>query len=92
MGTDPRYATTQVLIEVKHITEFRQIFKTIPKSTVAKDMGTNNNRLSYMIENPLQMRGIEVEKIAKLINIHPLTIHTLIYNQINSPIKKSKSQ
>lgn len=68
---DPRYAITKVLIKRGHTTSFKQIFDTIPKTIVAKDLGVNNIRFSRLIENPELINVKLLNRIAGLFDIEP---------------------
>jgi hypothetical protein len=75
---DHRYFTAKVLIESKNIKTFQEIFKHIPKSVVAKELRTNNNRMTQVIEKPAYLRIGEAQKIAKLIGVPFMVIAELI--------------
>lgn len=66
------------MIEGKHIKTFKEIFKHIPKSTVSKELHTNNNRMTDIIEDMAGLRVGEVATIAKLIGVPFMVICGLI--------------
>jgi hypothetical protein len=49
---DPRYKTLRIVINAGGIKSFRDLFKVVPRSVVAGDLGTNNNRFYPLILNP----------------------------------------
>jgi hypothetical protein len=75
---DPRYKAAKVLIGAKHIKTFKEIFDHIPKSVIAKELHTNNNRMSEVIEDAAHLRVGEVAKIAKLIGVPFMVIAGLV--------------
>lgn len=75
---DYRYKVVQILIETKNIKTFKEIFEHIPKSEVAKQLHTNNNRMTQVIEKHGFLRVGEVATIAKLIGVPFMTIAGLI--------------
>lgn len=88
---DARYHTAKVLIEHKHILNFSEIFKTLPKSILARDIGTNNNRISRLIMNPLSCTIADIYAIAKLMDLPPVTVAILMFSQIDQN-EKGKSR
>lgn len=64
---DIRYKTARIVMEAGQVKTFKEIFKIIPKTVVAKDMRTNNNRMERLINNPAGFTFSEIDKIAKLI-------------------------
>lgn len=49
---DPRYDTIQGLLKLGAIKQFTDIFNHIPYTAVARDFGTNNQRMKKMIADP----------------------------------------
>lgn len=92
MEKDHRYKTVKVMIETGHITEFRQIFDHIPKSVVARDLGTNNNRMTRMITHVEQFNLHELYKISALIDIDFMKVLVLGATQFLSSINEKKNK
>jgi hypothetical protein len=83
---DPRYKTVKILIEGKHIKNFKDIFTHIPKSVIAAELHTNNRRMGEVIEEPGYLRIGEADTIAKMIGV-PFTV---IAGLIEASLKEKK--
>jgi hypothetical protein len=72
---------------------FREIFDTLPKSVLGKDMGFSNSRITDLISNVNRFRLDEIFKIAALIEVDEKVLIDLIYNQyaIDKKSKKRRS-
>jgi hypothetical protein len=81
MAKDVRYKTVQEMIRARGIKTFSEIFEQIPRSIVATDMGTNNNRMRDLIKYPLQLKLLEVDKLAALFGCTPDQLIRLIRAQ-----------
>lgn len=81
MAKDKRYKTVKHLIEGGHITEFREIFDTIPKTIVAADMGTNYKRLLRLIENVDQFKVADLYTISRFLDVEKALIFKLVIKQ-----------
>jgi hypothetical protein len=92
MEKDHRYMTVKVMIETKHVTEFRQIFDHIPKSVVARNLGTNNNRMTRMITHVEQFTIKEVYKISELIEIDFREVLNLVATQFLNSMNEKKNK
>lgn len=86
MTKDERYEGVKKLIESGHITEFKQIFTYLPKTVMAQDLGTNNNRMTRLIERTELLTLQELSRIGELIDTSFDLINMLASNQY----KKSK--
>jgi predicted DNA-binding ArsR family transcriptional regulator len=75
---DKRYHVIKVMLQANGIKSFKEIFKVLPKSTVARDLRTNNNRMTRMIEDPDQFTLGEIRAVAKLIGIDYMVLLVLI--------------
>jgi hypothetical protein len=90
MEKDPRYKAVKVLIEGRHITEFKEIFAQVPKTIMAHDLGTNNNRMTRLIENVDQFTLADLYKISDLLDVDYKTIFALAHTQHFGKDKKDK--
>jgi hypothetical protein len=81
MERDPRYMAVKILIEGRHITEFKQIFTHVPKTIMAHDLGTNNNRMTRLITNVDQFTLGQLYKISELLDVDYKTIFDLVHSQ-----------
>ena len=81
MAKDRRYITVKNLISAGYIKAFREIFDTLPKSVLAKDMGFSNTRMTELMDNVHRFRMEEIFKIAALIEVDEKVMVDLIYNQ-----------
>lgn len=64
---DNRYRTIHGLLKEGQISTFTGIFKWIPYTVLARDFGTNNNRMKKMIVDPSLWTLEEIYKLAELI-------------------------
>jgi hypothetical protein len=78
MAKDMRYVTVREMIRKKSLNTFADIFKIIPRSVVAADMGFNNNRMRDLIKYPLQLKLVEIDKMAALFGCTPDQLIKLI--------------
>ena len=69
------------MISTGGITEFKEIFTYVPKSVMAQDLGTNNNRMTRLIQHVGQFSINDVYKISSLLEIDFTEVITLIKNQ-----------
>jgi hypothetical protein len=67
MYKDSRYDTINKLLKSGEIKKFTDIFTWIPYTIVAKDFGTNNNRMKKMKADPSLWQLQEIYKLAELI-------------------------
>lgn len=67
MYKDPRYTTVLKLMKAKQIHKFTDIFTWIPYTVVARDFGTNNNRMKKMKGDASLWQLGELYKLADLI-------------------------
>lgn len=81
MAKDRRYITVKNLISGGYIKAFREIFDTLPKSVLAKDMGFSNTRITELMNNVHRFRLEEIFSIAELMEVDEKTLLDLIYNQ-----------
>ena len=92
MEKDHRYKTVKVMIETGNITEFRELFATIPKSVVAQDLGTNNNRMTRMIGRVEQFKIEELYKISRLVDVDFRAFINLVTNQFLNSLNEKKNK
>jgi hypothetical protein len=81
MQRDPRYKAVKILIEGRHITEFKDIFTHVPKTILAHDLGTNNNRMTRLIANVDQFTLGELYRICDLMDLDYKTLFALVHCQ-----------
>jgi carbamoylphosphate synthase small subunit len=81
MTKDFRYKAVEVMIRSKGINTFREIFDQIPRTVVAVDMGFNNNRMRDLVKYPLQLKLVEIDKMAALFGCTPDQLIRLIRAQ-----------
>lgn len=81
---DRRYAIIKIMLDAKKspIKVFKDIFNHIPKSTVAGDLHTNNNRMHRLIENPVELSLAEIDTMAKLFGCDPDRLIKLVRKQV----------
>jgi plasmid maintenance system antidote protein VapI len=81
MEKDMRYESVKAMIESGRIHEFRQIFNYLPKSILAHDLGTNNNRMTRLINHVEQFTLEDLFRISNLLDVNYKTVLILIHNQ-----------
>jgi len=82
MIKDERYDTVKTLLTVGHFGEFKHIFKVIPKTIVANDLGIHGNRFDKLIQYPERFVIWDIERIARLIEIDLPVLMDLILKDI----------
>lgn len=92
MAKDKRYRTVKHLIESGHITEFREIFDTIPKTVVAEDMGTNYKRLLRLVENVDQFKVADLYSLAGMFEVQKALIFKIVIAQSENEAGKRKKR
>ena len=94
---DHRYNVVKLILESgKMIKTFSDIFKFIPKSTVAKSMHMNNNRMQSLIDSPGDFTFNEIKEIADLFGCEYTLLRDLVEKSQWSvtekkPVVKKKS-
>jgi hypothetical protein len=81
MTKDRRYKTINQLISSGHIKTLVELFDTIPKSVVARDLGVSLDRFTKMIHEVERFSIKNLFKLAVLIEIDELLILELVYKQ-----------
>jgi hypothetical protein len=87
MNKDERYEVVKDMIESGRVTEFRQIFKYMPKTVMAHDLSTNTTRMTRLIDNVHQLTIEEVHIISELVDVEHATIYKLIAKQYLNSLK-----
>jgi len=92
MAKDKRYRTIKFLLENGHISTLNEIFESIPKSVVAKDLGFNNMRMAKLIRDVDRYIVKDLFKLAALIEVEETVIMNLLLAQYftDKRIKKKK--
>jgi hypothetical protein len=91
MTRDRRYGTVKILISGGHIKSFREMFYTIPKTVVARDLGINNIRFTRLINNLEKFILKDLFLIASFIEIDETTLMQLVIQQ-HALDKKNKKK
>jgi hypothetical protein len=87
---DRRYATIQKLISGNLLGSFREIFDTLPKSVVAKDLGIDLVRFTGMMNDVERFSIRNLFRLAALLEVDPKKILDLIYTQYIADQKGKK--
>jgi hypothetical protein len=69
MHMDVRYRNVRDLIKAKSITEFGQIFDSIPKSVLARALRKNTSRMDKLIEHPEELSYKDIKTISSLLDV-----------------------
>ena len=64
MAKDPRYNLIRPKYKRNEIRLFSDIFLTLPKSLVAKDLGKEKRRFNELVDNPNEFTWLELEKFS----------------------------
>ena len=88
---DKRYSTIKVLVETKNIKQLSDIFDTLPKTVLAKDMGMNYGRFLRKTKELELFSLKEIYSIADLINVDRGLLLDVIHEQANRSYKKAKA-
>ncbi|HWK02261.1 MAG TPA: hypothetical protein VNS58_01435 [Puia sp.] len=81
MTKDRRYTTVRNLIGAGYIKAFREIFDTLPKSVVARDLGMNNKRFSRLMDNVDEFSLKEIFLIAFFLDINESVMLDIVLQQ-----------
>lgn len=87
---DKRYNTIKILIENHHISQLSDIFDTLPKTVLAKDMGMNYGRFLRKIKSLEWFDLKEIYTIADLINVDRNLVLKIIDSQASKNFKNQK--
>lgn len=93
MANDKRYNTVRNLILGGYLKTFNEIFDTLPKSVVAKDLGFNSTRINRVIDNSGRFFVDDLFKLAALLDVPEIKVMELICNQhvLDKKTKKKRS-
>jgi len=69
MHKDVRYKTVRDLINTRSITRFEQIFDTLPKSILARELRKNTSRIDDIIARPEDLRYKDIKAISLLFDV-----------------------
>ena len=89
MAKDKRYTTVKNLISGGYINAFQEIFDTLPKSVVARDLGMNNTRFTKLKDNVDLFSLRELFRFASYLEVDDMVLVNLVYQQFKTN-KKSK--
>jgi plasmid maintenance system antidote protein VapI len=92
MTKDRRYKTVNNLISGGYIKTFREILETIPKTTIAKDLGMHHQTFTKLVDHPDRFSFKDAFRIAALIGVEEMAILNLIYNQCTEDRKTKKKK
>ena len=90
MAKDRRYVTVKNLITGGYIKSFREIFETIPKSVVARDLGMNNARFTKLMNNVGSFKLEELFRLSAFLEIEGTIILNLTLQQFEIDRKTKK--
>lgn len=79
---DHRYDTIKGLLKAGAIKQFTDIFNWIPPTVVAKDFGTNNNRMKKMAADPSLWQLAEIYKLAEWIGCDKKMLALMAVEQV----------
>lgn len=88
---DPRYETIKGLMKAGAIKQFTDVFTWIPPTVVAKDFGTNNNRMKKMKDDPSLWQLAEIYQLAELIECDKKMLALMAVDQVER-MKEAEGQ
>lgn len=89
---DKRYSTIKVLIETNNISQLSDIFDTLPKTVLAKDIGMNYGRFSRKAKELALFSLKEIYDIADLIEVDRKLFLDIIHSEANQAYKGENSK
>ena len=81
MARDARYTTIKNLIDAGYIKSFRDMFPTIPKSVVARDLGMNNARFTRLMNDVKRFTLDELYRLSGFLEVDETTVLRLVHEQ-----------
>lgn len=81
MVKDKRYTNAKNLILAGHVKTFRDLFDSVPKSVIARDLGINNVRFNELMNDVGRFFVKDMFKLAELLDIPEIEVMKLICNQ-----------
>ena len=90
MKRDDRYSLVKPLMSTGHIRTFQDLFKFIPKTVIAKDLGMNYTRFTRLIENVDDFILRDLFRLAELFEIDELAVLNLVHQQYLADKKGKK--
>lgn len=88
---DPRYETIKGLMKAGAIKQFTDVFTWIPPTVVAKDFGTNNNRMKRMKDDPSLWTLQEIYRLAELIECDKKMLALMAIDQVERVNRAEKN-
>ena len=90
MERDPRYKAVKLLVEDGQITLFNEMFRIIPKSVVAADLGKQNIRFTMLMNRIERFTLKDLFLLGKFFELDEKQIFELAYQQyLQQKSKKS---
>lgn len=90
MERDPRYKAVKLLVEDGQITLFNEMFRYIPKSVVAADLGKQNIRFTMLMKHIDRFTLKDLFLLGKFFELDERKIFELAYQQyLQQKTKKS---
>jgi hypothetical protein len=84
---DSRFEMVKRLIESNGITEFREIFITIPKTVFAHELSKNTGRMGDLIDDAEKLNAKEMYRIGELLDVNVHAILDLVITQYRRKIE-----
>ena len=92
MAKDRRYTTVKNLITAGYVKSFSDIFDTIPKSVVARDLGMNNARFTKLMNDVTSFKIGELYRLARFLEVDGLIVINLVVKDLAEKKDKKKVQ
>jgi plasmid maintenance system antidote protein VapI len=92
MVKDKRYNTVKKLILANALGSFAEIFDTLPKTVLAKDLGMHHQTLTKLLAEPKRFTFERAFDIAELLEVDPLAVANLIAKQCIADAKGKRKR
>lgn len=89
-GLDYRYEIVKLLIEQGKARDFEGIFRYIPKTVVANDIGLKGNAMTHAIRDPARFNCRQLFRMAELFKVSPKIFWDMVYVHWQSEAKKRR--
>lgn len=88
MIRDDKYQAVKSLIETKKIEQFEDIFKFLPKTKFAKDIGKHSDVIIRMLSNVNEVTVEIIEFLSDHLEVDVAIIYNLVHVQYRKQFKK----
>jgi len=91
MAKDKRYKVVKTMLDKGILIEFRQILEVVPKTVIARELRTNNNRMTRLLSDVRSFSLDELYRISRAMTIDFRKLVSITCSQILTE-EKNKAQ